>query len=104
MLVGLQYIILHYKYECTERVQWSKNLRHWSTEMLKKVIYSDESFFTIFLTSESVHGAAVAEVGDWVVQLSEGQWFNPQLQSICQSVLGQDSEPQIGPVGYSIGV
>ena len=36
------------------RVQWCKNHTHWSTEMWKRGIWSDESSFTIFSTSERV--------------------------------------------------
>lgn len=45
----------------------------------------------------AVVGAAVAG-GGAVIQWSEGWWFDPQpLQSVCQSVLRQDTEPLISP-------
>ncbi len=58
IIAGLQCINLynHYKDECTfESSVVQKPTRHWSTEMWKKVIRSDESTFTIFLISGGVH-------------------------------------------------
>lgn len=35
---------------------------------------------------------------------STNWWFDPRLPAACGSVLGKDTEPQIAPVGCSIGV
>lgn len=49
--------------------------------------------------------AAVAQEVEWVVYLSDGWCFNLQLlRCTYQSVLGQDTEPQIAPNGCYIGV
>lgn len=37
------------------RVQWGKNQRHWSTEVWYKVIWTDESFYTMFWTRGRLH-------------------------------------------------
>ncbi len=55
--------------------------------------------------SYSLLGAAVAQKAERVICQSEGGCFDPQLfLSASWSVLGQDSELQIGPDGCSIGV
>ena len=47
-----------------------------------------------------VFGAAVAQEIERVVHYSEDWWFDPRLfRSACQSVPGQDTEPQIATEG-----
>ena len=53
---------------------------------IKSLVRSQELVFGIIIGCGSV---------EWFIQQPEGQWFHWLLQYICQSVLGQDTEPSI---------
>ena len=52
---------------------------------------------TVF--SDELYWAVVAQEVEWVIHKAQGWWFDPvTLQSLCQGILGQDTEPPNCPI------